>query len=510
MRFASLPLVLGLLAPLAAASPAAAAPTADPAPSSLAVVVDREKWSVDSAAGDLHGPVESAPPNRIWLSNILPNSPVAAPTVTATVTIDASGLKDLVDDIEVPCDPDGDLIGVCEKIKPVERGTPRLVGAVKLGRAKTSKVGVSAQVRVTARTEDGSRVEQLISVDVPEAGIKADRTLLPTKGVRPGSTVRVPGGFTNHSRTAQSQVIWSMELSRGLSFPGTFRNCTSSKDSETHITSVRCLVRGPFAPHKSYDLDLGPIQVGDTAMRESVSQRVEGPYNSDGPGKGPELTATPRTRPDSSVVEDFGRHRQLRTTVDTTHSADIVATGAVLKGKPGDRVTTTLTVRNHGPGEPAFLLGEPGYASRNRALVLVVPRGTTVVKAPHTCNAYKTSRPTGGTDDPLGSGRPGGRSYACETTDSFLPVGKRFDYTFTFRIDKASGYGAGRVETLEAGQPSPGNSSAALLVDVPQPMSRALRAVVGSVLLLLCCGVFFLIHRRRSAGEPAIPEAKEA
>ncbi|MET8136931.1 hypothetical protein ABZV24_34245 [Streptomyces sp. NPDC005251] len=123
---------------------------------------------------------KTAHSNGIWVSDV-----GRADLTDVTVTIDASALKAVSDDVDVPCDPDGDLIGVCDGIGPVRRGVPVRAGAVRVGRPKTSATGTSHQVRITATAGDGSRGMQRYTVTVPETGPTFDRGRTPANGSPP-------------------------------------------------------------------------------------------------------------------------------------------------------------------------------------------------------------------------------------------------------------------------------------------------------------------------------------
>ncbi|MFI7006020.1 hypothetical protein [Streptomyces sp. NPDC050145] len=490
------PVLLALCAAGAATAPAAASPAApDPAPS-LALIVDHPSMVIPSRGGS--GFQTPTPDTGIWLSN---TGPYAGTKTDATVTIDARSLKSMADGVKVPCDPDGDLLGVCENVHGVVRGVPRRIGTLHIGTGRASAVGASAKVRITAKDAEGHRAEHRVDVAFPEGQIRVDRAPRAVKRVAPGSTVETPAGFTNYSLKPVRTVRWTMTLSPGLTpASAPYRNCTSIEDAGGAGTTLTCYLKGPFAPLKSYDLDFGELTVADTALSETIGQDLT-PFSSppsDRAGKGPVLTATARTHADAAVLKDLGRSGdRVSSTVATTNTTDFAVTGATLKGAVGDEVTAELSVRNNGPGTRAPDLKE---SSGERAPVtLRVPDGLTVVKAPSRCFGHRTPRPTRSTDSALGLGKPGGRRYTCGGTGGVLmPKGESLSFTFTFRIDRASVDGTDTVTTMYgAHDPRRGNNTADLTVDAASaPAGPKTWLTLGGAALVLAAIAAFLLVRR--------------
>ncbi|MFE1955006.1 hypothetical protein ACFW9D_31565 [Streptomyces sp. NPDC059524] len=476
-------------------APAAASPAApDPAPA-LALIVDHASMVIPSRGGS--GFQTPTPDTGIWLSN---TGPWAGGKTDATVTVDARALKSMADGVAVPCDPDGDLLGVCENVRGVVRGVPRRIGTLTLGTGRASAVGRSAKVRITAKDAEGHRAEHRVDVKFPEGQIRVDRAPRAVKGVEPGSTVETPAGFTNYSLKPVRTVRWTMTLSPGLApASAPYRNCTSVEDAGGPGTTVTCYLKGPFAPLKSYDLDFGGLTVADSAVSETVEQDVtafSGPPN-DRAGDGPVLTATPRTRADAAVLKDLGRPGdRVSSTVATTNTTDFAVTGATLKGAVGDEVTATLSVRNNGPGSRAPTREEG--TSDLAPVTLRVPDGLTVVKAPQPCYGRRTPHASHDTDDFLGLGKPGGRRYTCGGTGgSAMAKGATLSYTFTFRIDKASVDGTDAVTTVYgAADPRRADNTADLTVDAASAAGPGAWLTIGGAALVLAAIAAFLLVRR--------------
>ncbi|KAB1990084.1 hypothetical protein [Streptomyces triticiradicis] len=408
--------------------------------------------------------------NGIWVSNV-----GRADLTDVTVTVDASALKAVSDDVDVPCDPDGDLIGVCHGIGPVRRGVPVRVGAVRVGLPKTSAVGLSRQVRISASAGDGSHGMQRYTTLVREIGQAFDRAANARERLAPGGTLPLPGGFTNFTRTALPAVEVLLTLSPGLSLTERFRNCVWVRE-ETRLTTVSCKVRGPFAPLSSYDLDLGAVRAGADALRESIGYEVRSwssdknrslPLGDEQKGDGPdELTAVPRSSAATHLRADAEAQRPLRTAVDVASTADFAVTGATLRGGPGDVVRAEFTVRNLGPGSREGTQKEE--LSNYGPLWLSVPPGVTVVHAPRNCFGHKTSRPPKGypPGEP-GLGGPKGRGYGCGgTLGQYLAAGKELRYAFEFRLEASGDLRPGSVTTMyQEDDPHPKNNTARVEVE---------------------------------------------
>ncbi|MFB7245526.1 hypothetical protein ACFCYX_24080 [Streptomyces populi] len=416
--------------------------------------------------------------NGIWVSNV-----GRASLTDVTVTIDASALKTVSDDVDVPCDPDGDLIGSCRGIGPVRRGTPVRVGAVRVGHPKTSATGLSRQVRITASAGDGSHGTQRYTTLVREAGQVFDRAAGTRERLAPGGTLPLPGGFTNFTRTALPSVEVRLTLSPGLSLTERFRNCTWVRE-ETRRTTVKCEVEGPFAPLSSYDLDLGAVRASADALRESIGYEVGAwptdavgslPLDDERTGDGPgELTALPRPSTTTHLRADVEARRPLRTAVGVANTTDFAVTGTTLRGRPGDVVRAEFTVRNLGPGsrEGTQKEGLGNYGP----LWLSVPPGVTVVHAPPTCFGHRTGRPPKGYPprEP-GLGGSEGRGYSCGgTSGQFLAAGKELRYAFEFRLDASGDLRSGFVTTMyQEDDPHPENNTARVVVKERQGGRRS-------------------------------------
>ncbi|MGW5333302.1 hypothetical protein [Streptomyces bauhiniae] len=445
--------------------PAAVADTERPGASnsSLAVVV-RSPMIIQAAN-------QAQRTDDIWVSNLGRRD-----ITDVSVTIDASALGNVSDDVDVPCDPDGDLVGECHGIGPVRSGVPVKIGDVRTGSLKATAVGTHQLVRIAATNGDGPPVTNRFTVAVDETGPEFDRGAPKRVRPAPGETLPLPGGFTNYSRHSLEAVRVSLTLSRGLSLTERFRNCVWQPDAESGTTNVQCKVKGPFAPHASYDFDFGPLLIGAHAMYEAIGYRVrevqagaspgESRQENEEKGDGPnELTAVPRTGATTSLRPDDVTY-DLSSTVDVRNTADFVVGGATVGGRPGEVVPVELTVRNLGPGERDETSEE--QTGNAGALWFSVPSGVTVVHAPPHCSAHKESRPTSDLGGFIGLGKPKGRGYRCgrEAAPRFQ-VGHEERQRFELRIDKPGKSSAGYVTTMyRAGDPRLRNNTARVEVRV--------------------------------------------
>ncbi|RZU36299.1 hypothetical protein EV284_3787 [Streptomyces sp. BK022] len=465
-RLRNLPHVFLAACALLGTGPAAIADTERPEGSnrSLAVVV---RSSIIMQAANHPGYTED-----VWVSNLGRRD-----ITDVSVTIDASALGNVSDDVDVPCDPDGDLVGECRGIGPVRSGVPVKIGDVRTGGLKASAVGTYQMVRIAATTGDGPPVTNRFTVAVDETGPEFDRGAPKRVRPAPGETMPLPGGFTNYSRSTLEAVRVSLTLSQGLSLTERFRNCVWQPDVETGTTRVECKLKGPFAPYASYDFDFGALRIGAHAMYEDIGYRVrempagappgEIQRENDEQGDGPnELTAVPRTGATTSLRPDDVAY-DLSSTVDVRNTADFVVGGATVRGRPGDVVPVELTVRNLGPGErderPEEQTGNAG------ALWFSVPSGVTVVHAPPHCVAYEKSRPASGLKGFMGLGKPKGRGYSCgHQAGPQFQVGHVERQRFELRIDKPAKSSTGYVTTMyRVRDPRLRNNTARVEVKVP-------------------------------------------
>ncbi|MFH9429390.1 hypothetical protein ACH4JZ_14020 [Streptomyces sp. NPDC017615] len=419
-------------------------------------------------------PTDSGRTEGVWVSYV-----ERGHLTDVSVSIDASALAAVSDDVDVPCDPDGDLVGECHGIGPVRAGVPVKVGDVRIGRPKAAAVGTHQLVRVAATTPGGPVDTNRFVVSVKETGPEFDRGAPKRVRLAPGGTVTLPGGFTNYSTHSLGAVGVVLSLSPGLSLGERFRNCVWQPDDAADGTKVLCTVKGPFAPRASYDLDFGPLRADEHAMYEAITYQMQAvtaarplvtfPVSGAEQGGGPnELRAVARTGATTSLRTDFTQG-PLSSTVDVANTADFAVSGATLRGRTGDVVPVEFTVRNLGPGAREATYKEENDERSFRALWFSVPSGASVVKAPPGCVGYSSSAPPKHTDGFLGLGKPNGRGYGCGSprSSSRFTVGRTDRYRFEVRVDHPGRSSAGYVTTMyRAGDPRPENNKAPVSVEI--------------------------------------------
>ncbi|WP_329008827.1 hypothetical protein [Streptomyces sp. NBC_01601] len=418
-------------------------------------------------------PTDPGRTEGVWVSNV-----ERGDLTDVSVSIDASALAAVSDDVDVPCDPDGDLVGECHGIGPVRTGVPVKVGDIRIGRPKAAAVGTYRLVRMAAATRGGPVDTNRFVVAVRETGPEFDRGAPKRVSLTPGGTMTLPGGFTNYSSHPLETAGVTLSLSSGLSLGERFRNCVFAPDEEAGRTEVLCTVKGPFAPRTSYDLDFGLLRADEHAMYEDITYEVKR-VTADRPlvpfhreraeqGAGPdELRAVMRTGATTSPRTDFTQGH-LSSTVDVTNTADFAVSGATLRGRTGDVVPVEFTVRNLGPGARAATDKEENGTRSFRALWFSVPPGASVVKAPLGCVGYSNGVPPKYTEGFLGLGKPGGRGYGCgPLKSSRFTVGRTDRYRFEVRMDEPGSSSAGYVTTMyRAGDPRPENNKAPVSVEI--------------------------------------------
>ncbi|MBV1948907.1 hypothetical protein [Streptomyces sp. BV129] len=418
-------------------------------------------------------PTDSGRAEGVWVSNV-----ERGDLTDVSVSIDASALAAVSDDVDVPCDPDGDLVGECHGIGPVRTGVPVKVGDVRIGRPKAAAVGIYQLVRMAATAQGGPVDTNRFVVSVRETGPEFDRGAPKRVRLAPGATLTLPGGFTNYSSHSLDAVGVMLSLSSGLSLGERFRNCVWQPADEAGKTEVLCTVKGPFAARTSYDLDFGPLRADVHAMYEAITYQarsvtaelplvsflVEGAEQGDGPN---ELRAVARTGATTSLRTNFTQG-PLSSTVDVTNTADFAVSGATLRGRTGDVVPVEFTVRNLGPGARAATDKEENGTRSFRALWFSVPPGASVVKAPPGCVGYSNGVPPKYTEGFLGLGKPGGRGYGCgPLKSSRFTVGRTDRFRFEVRMDEPGRSSAGYVTTMyRAGDPRPENNKAPVSVEI--------------------------------------------
>jgi hypothetical protein len=192
---------------------------------------------------------------------------------------------------------------------------------------------------------------------------------------------------------------------------------------------------------------------------------------------------------------------------DVKTSHDAVAIGASLTGAKGSIVGAKIGLKNLGPAS----LGVPVLSSKDLADVVVsVPAGAAVAKAPEVCNGSNSA----GSFNSDHWGKSGYKYYLCvDEDDVYVPVGTSVLFSFKFKITgSSSAAGSVSVETgtyAADGDTDPSNNTAKITLaadDQPSlPITGAKAGLIGGVgagVLLL--GVLLVIVGRRRKQAAAI------
>lgn len=361
-----------------------------------------------------------------------------------TVTFDASDLEGFFSESTtglVPCDADGDLIGECDHPHhSLSLNVP----------AKATAAGRSGRIRITAKVDGKVQDTAEVAVRVSDPGPVFDRAPTGFADVEPGSRLDLPGGFTNYSnRYSYRSVIVHTYFPSGLSPVDEFSNCAYT-ESETdappgngHDVNMSCKLTGPISPGGSYDLDLGPVEVGHQAVSLEIRYSArpekpdaEGPERLQGrPGKGRPLTFTERG--ENATHVRLGS-LPVTTSVRTTNQADFSVNHVTLKGKVGDVVDADFFFVNNGPGAVGAVFDSESDNETAPVIELAMPQGVTVVKTPQNC---REEEPAPRADkNAKGKRKTGGPLYRCwqgrMDKSALMTPGSFEHFPFSIRLDK--------------------------------------------------------------------------
>ncbi|MFI7102312.1 hypothetical protein ACIBK8_23490 [Streptomyces sp. NPDC050161] len=388
-----------------------------------------------------------------------------------TVTLDATGLKDIADvSLEDPgCRQKEGRVFVCDGAKlaggPLKPGKTFDVNGLKALSAKGAAVGASGALHVRGEAGGVTLGEMDLKVTVQDAGLVIDRQT--TSGgdkVKPGSLVRPSVGLTHDGAKELRGIHVAMWNTPGLSFAQEFSNCEYGLWDEE--PAARCFVEVPVEPGRSYDLGLSALKVGGAALAEewqvSIGQRAKDldflSLTSAHRGTGPELKLTPRTDPNAPATPQFG---PAEGHVSADNTMDLQAVGAVVDGTGKKTVTAEVGLRNNGPaGSKSWLGSEPGEDPVAETEVLIPP-GTTAVQVPESCRGQGTAA--------TGRGKPRVPHYLCfqDRDDYRLSPGDYIPFAFKLRIDEPRALAPGKVTvTRPDSDPDGTNNTAALTVTV--------------------------------------------
>ena len=224
---------------------------------------------------------------------------------------------------------------------------------------------------------------------------------LPRTSPKPGDVYDESVVITNKGTAAADGVTFRIRLTRGLDFPEPVEGCTYST-IENEVRQALCELDTVIEPGASVET---PVRF--KALPKALMEAVEygtGPTG-DAPGEG------------------FGdSYRRLALTADS--SADLVAVGEWTEALAGNKQSTTVQLRNDGPGWI-----QNNESDDQPALMVQIPPGASAVEVPKECAPF-------GIDGPSGpGGTPGKSKYVCSPADHTIEVGESLLYTFMLKID---------------------------------------------------------------------------
>ncbi|KAB1990083.1 hypothetical protein [Streptomyces triticiradicis] len=281
----------------------------------------------------------------------------------------------------------------------------------------------------------------------------------------PGATFDLPGGFTNSTGRTLHTVYLEVQLADYLSFGEEFGNCWYEEDLDTLLVgSMTCRLDGTVRSGRSYDLDLGEVNVDNAARFENIYYRVhvDEPPKRGRRGTGRPLGFSERGRPDRYVRA--ASHDSVSTRVDVDNSIDFALNEVTLRGKRGDKVKADFFFVNNGPAGTSAVFDDEEDNETAVVVDLTVPPGLTAVEVPDFCRGKER-----GHGD---KGDPGASHYYCwqnrlDKSRNMSP-GQFEHFPFVFRIDRADNRPGriGMAKSAHIDDSDPSNDSAAIKVDI--------------------------------------------
>ncbi|MFF7381778.1 hypothetical protein [Streptomyces griseoluteus] len=379
-----------------------------------------------------------------------------------TLTLDTTSLKGIAD--VTTCPEKTDHILVCKRGYAIRPGMSEEF-MLQLRRVKGAPVGASGEIRMTVESNGARLASRTVKVAVPDAGLLPDRLdrTPETKKVKPGSSMKLTGGFTNYGAAPRNGTIAVLGYD-GMLPDEEFGNCEySSYGDATHGGGMmQCDVSGLVEANGSYDLDFGSMTVSSTEVsggaHVSYRDSFEWGRQPHHRGTGRELKMTPRP---ASAPQGDPKETYVGFGFDVDTTADLQAVGATVEQKkPKDRVKVTVGARNNGPaGLVAWNGPEPGEEAAYEASVYL-PAGTEAVTTPDNCLKSKDRR---------GAVYYGcHRAYDRDNPDFWIEAGESRSWDFDLRVVDRAALKPGRIQVTELktdGNKS--NNTAAIVVRVP-------------------------------------------
>ncbi|MFG2712722.1 hypothetical protein ACGFX2_19525 [Streptomyces goshikiensis] len=367
----------------------------------------------------------------------------------STFTIDLSAFKGIAD-VTLDKDHSQGCTQTATAVTCVAEGLyPRdsQVATLELRAAKDSKLGASADLTMTGKTEGATFKQATTKVKVGGPDLVLEKAALKAK-MNPGDTQGLPIVFSNEGTESVSAVALEIVTSHGMELVEKYDNCSLAKPSDWTTTTV-CVLDGEFKPGPVYEVSGAlTLKAAPHAFHDGISYAVYAAGKEPTAGRqqlgknttGKKLAVTERTpakaalRPGTGAGADLDpRDNRHEFDVEVKNTADLAADAVSLKGKAGDTVRADLGFRNKGPAWVAYTRLGSGVARTD----IVIPEGAKVTKAPVGCEGVEAD----GTSRKQNTGAP---RYFC-WTDSTLGEQEKVSYPFELKIEKVVADAKGSV-----------------------------------------------------------------
>ncbi|MEQ8142843.1 hypothetical protein [Streptomyces sp. OP7] len=375
-----------------------------------------------------------------------------------TIRIDARGLKGVAK-ADLPCDADG-LVAICSGYDLYAGTDFNRVGGIRLDLADDSEAGDTGKIVVTG---EGEGLEfRPLTIDVRVGGPELlNRELSAPDGLKAGEDFELPLGVMNVGGLPAEGTVLRLLGSRGLSFPDSYGNCSSSEvntgDLLRQRTEVLCTfpdtldagtaytlsrqvrVRtADFALNDIFSYSFRPLEPGEEKTLHRGERRRQ--------GSGPDLALE---RAGDADPAQYVRYAELD--LPKTNSYDLELTGASASGAAGDTAAVEIGFRNNGPAWIGALRsgGEPF------SFTVVPPEGSTFTSTPERCT------PAG-----VDGSEPG---YICWAPTPLLEDA-RLTFPFALRVDRVVEGAKGKVALPQWDNPydsDPANDTAWIVLNAP-------------------------------------------
>ncbi|MFH8641238.1 MULTISPECIES: hypothetical protein [Streptomyces] len=367
----------------------------------------------------------------------------------STFTIDLSAFKGIADVTLLKDHSQGCTQTATAVTCAAEGLYPRAseVVTLELGAAKDSKLGASADLTMTGKTEGATFKQATTRVKVGGPDLVLEKAALKAK-MNPGDTQGLPIVFANAGTESVGGVALRIDTTHGMDLVEKYDNCSVEKVSDW-TTGTVCLLDGEFKPGAVYEVSGaltlkaaahafhdGIVYSVNAAGKEGKEPAARQQLGKNTAGTGKKLAVTERTpakaalRPGADLDPGNNRHEF---DFEAKNSADLAADAVSLKGKAGDTVRADLGFRNKGPAWVSYAHLGSGVARTD----IVIPEGAKVIKAPAGCEGVEAD----GTSRKQNAGAP---RYFC-WTDSELGEQEKVSYPFELKIEKVVADAKGSV-----------------------------------------------------------------